>query len=144
MRILLKFRRYGLHAVLHAYLFHTIFGTFLVMLQGTFKIPAAVRPAAQNHYPVELVQQVIYWISVNLQGSLVVLEKLECDLLPPRALVLVEKYQGLDDRSDEPHVALDRPVLLIIYYRHRAFVRLQVVKLQHVFLKPVSDFEPQS
>ena len=41
------------------------------MLQGTFKISAAVRPAAQDHYPVELVQQVIYWISVNLQGSLV-------------------------------------------------------------------------
>ena len=107
------------------------------MLQGTFKISAAVRPAAQDHYPVELVQQVIYCISVHLQGSLVVLEKLERDLLPPRALMVVEEYQGLDDRSYEPHIALDRPVFFIINDRYRAFVRLQVVKPQHVFLKPV-------
>ena len=127
----------SLHAVQHANLFDAVFRTFLVMFQGTVKIPAAVCPAAQDHYPAKLVQQIIYRISVHLQGSLVVLEKLECGLLSTRALMVVEEYQGLGNRSDEPHIALDRPVPLIIDDRYRALVRLKVVKLQHVFLNPV-------
>ena len=101
MRILLKFRRYGLHAVLHAYLFHTIFGTFLVMLQGTFKIPAAVRPTAQNHYPVELVQQVIYWISVNLQGSLVSHKALSEAFFAEQTEVFPDILTGMKLTQDE-------------------------------------------
>ena len=51
--------------------------------------------------------------------------------------MVMEKYQGLHYRSDEPHVALDRPVLLIVDDRHRTLVGLEVIQLEHVFLKPI-------
>lgn len=124
----------GFYAIYQADLFDAVFSTLSVMVQCTVKISAAVGPAAQDHYPVELVQQVIYTISVHSECTFKVLEEFECHLLSARALVVMEKYQGLKYRSDEPHVALDRPVLLIVDDRHRALVGLEVVQLEHVFL----------
>ena len=124
----------GLHTVYQANLFDAVLGPFPVMVQCTVKIPAAVCPAAQDHYPVELVQQVIYRISVHSECTFKVLEEFECYLLSARALMVMEEYQGLEYRSDEPHVAFDRPVLLIVDDRHRTLVGLEVVQLEHVFL----------
>ena len=60
-----------------------------------------VRPAAQNHHPVEFVQQAIYTVSVYSQGSFEFGKELKRDLLSPRALMVMEEYQGLGYRSNE-------------------------------------------
>ena len=46
----------GFYAIYQADLFDAVFSTLSVMVQCTVKISAAVGPAAQDHYPVELVR----------------------------------------------------------------------------------------
>ena len=74
---------------------------------------------------------VVHGIVVRLERAPEVCEQPQRHVLLTRALVVMEEKQIPCHGEYLPEVALDRPVLLVVNYRHRRFIGLNVVSIHH-------------
>lgn len=88
-------------------------------------------PAVKAQDPSLAFIIVVHGIAVRLERAPEVCEQSQRHVLRTRAFVVMEEKQFLCHSAYLPEVALDRPVLLVVNYRHRRFIGLNVVSIYH-------------
>lgn len=96
-------------------------------------------PAVKAQDPVLAFIIVVHGIAVSLECALEVCDQPQRHVLRTRALVVMEEKQFPCHGAYLPEVALDCPVLLVVNYRHRRFIGLNVVGIHHQVTYPVVE-----
>ena len=99
----------------------------LILLQRFTKSSSTMCPATNRKNPFLVFVDIVHSITISLDYTLIILKQLQCYLLCPGTMVIMEEDQVPHYRSDHPDVTLYCLMLFIIDYRDCGLIALDIV-----------------
>lgn len=130
---------FALNLIQEADLFDGMLRACRVIVHAPVEPASRMGPAVKAQDPILAFIIVVHGIAVRLERAPEVCEQPQRHILRTRAFVIMKEKQFPCHSAYLPEVALDRPVLLVVNYRHRRFIGLDVVRLHHQVTYPVVE-----